>query len=83
MILLALENTRVQENDGDLTVTLQWQVRSVPPVPLAAFVHVIDRAASCWPSMMARSARMDSQQTMFRLRYGSPVMGSKKCTRYL
>ena len=42
--LLALESTRVQENDGDLAVTLQWQVRSVPAQPLTAFVHVYDRA---------------------------------------
>ena len=42
--LLALESTHVQENYGDLAVTLQWQVRGVPEQPLAAFVHVYDRA---------------------------------------
>ena len=32
--LLVLESTSVQENDGDLAVTLQWQVRSVPAATL-------------------------------------------------
>jgi hypothetical protein len=40
---LALEEATVQQNPGELAVSVQWQVLTPPPGPITAFVHVYDR----------------------------------------